>query len=449
MKAHYLLNIEKLLVSIVLATLYYALCTNPLYAEASLESYQQRIHKIQKSVGPYSEELIQPTLQMGLILQENNQYPDANEKLESALYLHRVNYGLEDIQQSAIVDLLISNNINQQDWKSADKNFHKLHWLHRRNLSGDDPELLTVLDRLIGWHLLATNLKTGQHPGKHFMKLLELNQRALEIVDSYPLQDRLELSRRLYKLALVHYYIAIAVQRGDPVGRYLLEEFDPIQLSDSYESTSEKAALKMFRRSRQLIVRIVSLYQGVKPASKDSRAIAQLYLADWDLLFNRHANANRGYQNAYDILIEQGYSSTLINSFFEKPVILPKSEFVPDLLVKHAIQFKKSKTPETSKMEFVGWSKSLPGVKYPAAEIASIVAASKEHFADVTFDILKDGLAKNIVISRHKRDKSLPRRTTYEAIWSAQFRPRLLEGRAVAVSGVSTRFYMPSVEKNN
>ena len=446
MKAHHLVILSKLFLSTVFTICFFIAGSGSLSAESSLQEYQQRISKIQKNVGPYSEELIQPTLQMGLILHENNQYLDANEKLESALYLHRVNYGLQDLQQSPIVDLLISNNLNQQDWKSADNNFHKLHWLHRRNLENNDPKLLAVLDRLIAWHLVATNLKTGQHPGKHFMKLLELNQRTLEIVDSYPVQDQLELSRRLYKLALVYYYIAIAVQRGDSVGRYLLEEFEPIQLSDSYQSTSEKAALTMFRRSRQLIVRIVSLYQNVSPATKDSRAIAQLYLADWDLLFNRHVNANRGYQNTYDFLIEGEYSGSLINSFFEQPVILPMNEFTPDLLEKFALQLEENKEIETSRMEFVGWSKSLPGVKYPAAEINNIVAASKESFADVSFDILKDGLAKNIVISRHKRDKSLPRRTTYEAIWSAQFRPRLLDGKVVAVSGVNSRFYMPSIE---
>ncbi|NKB37333.1 MAG: hypothetical protein GKR93_09215 [Gammaproteobacteria bacterium] len=446
MKVHKLSIVYTLLVNAITSIFCFVVSTSLLSAESSLEDYQQRINMIQKSIGPYSEELIQPTLQMGLILHENNQFSDANERLESALYLHRVNYGLQDLQQSSIVDLLISNNLNRQDWKSADNNFHKLHWLHRRNLDSNDPELLAVLDRLIAWHLVATNLKTGQHPGKHFMKLLELNQRALEIVDNYPVQDQLELSRRLYKLALVHYYIAIAVQRGDSVGRYLLEEFDPIQLSDSYETASEKTALKMFRKSRQLIVRIVSLHQDIVPATKDSRAIAQLYLADWDLLFNRHANANRGYQNSYDILLERGYSSDLINSFFDQPILLPKSEFIPDLMTKYALQYEKNEIPETGTMEFVGWSKSLPGVKYPTAEINNIVSASTERFADVSFDVLKDGLAKNIVIGKHKRKSGLPRRTTYEAIWSAQFRPRLIEGRAVAVSGVTTRFYMPSIE---
>ena len=81
--------------------------------------------------------------------------------------------------------MLISNNLRQQDWRTANNNFHKLHWVHRRNYESLDPRMLEILDRLIAWHLLAINLKTGLHPGEHFLKLLELNHRTLEIVDNF------------------------------------------------------------------------------------------------------------------------------------------------------------------------------------------------------------------------------------------------------------------------
>ena len=77
--------------------------------------------------------------------------------------------------------------------------------------------MLEVIDKLIAWHLLGTNLETGPHPGEHFIKLLDLNERALKIVENYPVPDDSELAKRLYKLALIHYYISIAVQRGEPV----------------------------------------------------------------------------------------------------------------------------------------------------------------------------------------------------------------------------------------
>ena len=447
MKVHYL--------SVTCSLLFFAICPVASYANepgsesapSSIEQHQQRISDLQMTLGPYDEGLIQPTLDMAFLLNENNQLSKANETFESALQLYRINYGLQDLKQTAILDVIIGNNLKQQDWRTANNNFHKLHWVNRRNYAANDPEMLQVLDRLIAWHLLAINLKTGLHPGEHFLKLLELNHRTLEIVDNDEKQDRLALAQRLYKLALIHYYIAVAVQRGDPVGEFLLAEFNPLQLNESYQSASVKLVKKMFIRSRKLMTRIASLYQDVSPSSKGSRAIAQLYLADWDLLFNRHANANRGFKNTYDILIGNGYSRAMVNSFFSRPLLLPTSEFKPDLMVKHSTQaIRDDDISDNEKIEFVGWSKALPGVKYPAADIKGIVKASTERFSDVSFDVLKDGLTKNIVISRGNKELSLPRRTAYEAIWSAQFRPRLLDGKAVAVSGMSTRFYLPSLD---
>ena len=412
MKVHYLSFTLRVLLGLVYtmtACAEDAINATPL---SSIEQYQAHIGELQTRLGPYDEGLIQPTLEMGLLFNQNNHYLEANETFASALQLHRINYGLQDLKQTSILDLLISNNLRQQDWRTANNNFHKLHWVHRRNYESLDPRMLEILDRLIAWHLLAINLKTGLHPGEHFLKLLELNHRTLEIVENFETQDKLELSQRLYKLALIHYYIAVAVQRGDPVGEFLLAEFNPLQLNESYQSASEKLVKKMFIRSRKLMTRIASLYQGVSPSSKGSRGIAQLYLADWDLLFNRHSNANRGFKIAFDTLVETGYSEEMVNSFFHRPLLLPASNFKPDLMTEHSAKVQiEGDEKENEKLEFVGWSKTLPGVKYPAADIKGIVKASTERFSDVSFDVLKDGLTKNIVISRENRDFSLPRRT--------------------------------------
>lgn len=427
------------------------------YSESSnsINDQQKNISQLQVDAGPYSEELVAPLLSLGILQNENRQYTAAAESFNSAMHIRRVNSGLHDLSQLPILELIISNNINQQDWKATNNNYHLYHWLHRRNYKETDPQMLAVIDKLIAWHLLGTNLEAGPHPGEHFMKLLELHESAVRIVDNYPVKDKFELAKRLYKLALIHYYIAIAVQRGKPVGQYLLQKFNPIQNGESYETTSEKIAAKRFRISRKLVSRIVSLYESNTSAAAGSEAIALLYLADWDLLFNRHTSANRGYHLAYSKLIENGFSGESVNSFFLTPKLLPKSAFFPDLMVQHTsnnpqlVKTAVNAKPEEvvgTEIEFVGWSTALPGVKFPAAEINSIVSPSSERYSVVSFDVLQDGLTENIRISKDNPESSLPRHATYDAIWSAQFRPRLLDGKAVAVSGMTTRFYLPSIE---
>ncbi len=428
-----------------------------LYSELtiSIKDYRNNISHLELSSGPYSEDLTAPLVSLGILLNENSQYANAEDSLKRALHIHRINNGLHDLSQLPILELIINNNIIQQNWKATNNNYHLYYWLHRRNYEETDPRMLAVIDKLIAWHLLGTNLKAGPHPGEHFIKLLELNERALHIVENYPQQDKLELAKRLYKLALIHYYIAIAVQRGESIGVYLAQKFNPIQKGESYETTSEKIAGKRFRLSRKLVSRLASLYENKASAVPGSDAIALVYLADWDLLFNRRVNANRGYQMAYSKLIESGFSRENVNAFFLQPKLLPKSDFFPDLMVKHVsgnlpVSDTEAITDTTvavdTAMEFIGWSTALPGVKFPAAEINSIVSPSTERYSVVSFDVLKDGMTENIRISRDNPESSLPRHATYNAIWSAQFRPRLLDGKAVAVSGMSTRFYLPSIE---
>lgn len=421
----------------------------------TINNYQSLISQVEISAGPYSKELITPLLSLGILQNENNLYSNADDSFKRALQIHRINNGLHDLKQVPVLELIISNSISQQNWKATHNNYQLYHWLHRRNYEKTNPKMLAVVDKLIAWHLLGTNLETGLHPGEHFMQLLELNGLALQIVENYPIQDDLELAKRLYKLALIHYYIAIAVQRGAPTGIYLAQKFSPIMKGDSYKTNSEKIARKRFRISRKLVSRIVALYENNTSVLPGSTAIALVYLADWDLLFNRHTSANRGYHLAYGKLLDSGFSREIINSFFLQPKILPKSEFSPDLLVQYASNSlhtdnvdsnASSTTADGAAMDFIGWSTALPGVKYPTAEINTIVSPSTERYSLVSFDVLKDGLAENIRISRDNPENSLPRHATYNAIWSAQFRPRLLDGIAVEASDMSTRFYMPSIE---
>lgn len=412
--------------------------------------YQTRISKLQKSRGPHDVALLDPLLARGRDQFENGLHDDAGKTLNAALYIHRVNLGLYDMGQLPILELLIENNIQRKDWRAVNDSYHRLDWLHRRNDDIDAATRLAALDKLIAWHLLATGLDAGPHPGEHFLTLLDLHQRALKIVEDNPVLGRKKLANRLYRLALVHYYIAIAVQRGAPVGQYLAGEFDPIQKGGSYQTASEKIARKQFRKSRRLVVRMTALYDHEKTV-RGADGIARLYLADWDLLFNRRASARRGYAEACAMLLAAGFTREEINAFFEKPQVLPRYEFSPELMLDYVAGAEhvsasagNQETPVTV-LDFTGWSRDLPGVKFPRSAILSIVATDREKYSLVSFNLMKDGLAENIRVSNGDPEKSLPRRDTYEAIWSAQFRPPLQDGRLVELSGIQTRFYMPGM----
>ena len=409
---------------------------------ASVAVLDQQVRSIQEKLGPHDISLIQPVREKALLLYEAGQHDDVVGALNDLIYLHRVNHGLYDMAQLQYLEMLISSNLAQKNWKAVNDNYRQLEWLQRRNFRKDSTELLEALDKLIAWHLLATALKTGTHPGEHFLELERLHEQAVIIAEAHPELGKQALAQRLYKLALVHYYIAIAVQRGAPVGQYLAHEIDPIKRGESYDTTADRIALKKFRRSRDLVARATELYIEEKDI-KGANAMARLYLADWDLLFNRRVSAKQGYRETCEKLLQAGYSQEFINNFFQQPKVLPSYEFEPDLLANYDSdsEFTKSET-----MEFVGWSKDLPGVQFPKSAIHAQARKNPDSYSLVTFGVKKDGLAEKIKINRDNADKNLSRRITHNAIWSAQFRPRLEDGKVVAVSGLSTRFYMPQFE---
>ncbi len=411
----------------------------------SVAALDDEVKSIQMSLGPHDISLIQPVKTKALLLYEAGQHQQATEALADLIYLHRVNHGLYDMAQMKYLEMMINSNMARKNWGAVNDNYRKLEWLQKRNMEEDAAEMLQALDKLIAWHMLATGLKTGTHPGEHFLELERLHEQAVAIVEVNPELGKEALAQRLYKLALVHYYIAIAVQRGAPVGQYLANEIDPIKRGESYETTADRIALKKFRRSRDLVARATELYSqetGIKGAT----AIARLYLADWDLLFNRQVSAKQGYRETCEKLLQAGYSREFINSFFQQPQVLPRYDFIPGLLADYDAN---DLPADNEMMEFVGWSKDLPGVKFPETAIHSLAKKNPHSYSLVTFSVMKDGLAEKIKINRDNADRSLSRRITHNAIWSAQFRPRLEDGKVVSVSGLSTRFYMPDFDGND
>lgn len=418
----------------------------------SISHYRNRVQQLEIAGGAHNGELATPLVSLGALLQENGQYSEAADILGRALYVHRINNGLYNLAQLPILELLIDNNIAQKNWHETNKNFHLFDWLHRRNYDKTDPRMLAVVDKLTTWHLAAANLNAVAHPGQHFLKLMELNQTAIDIVEHNTEQDTLSLARRLYKLALTHYYISVAVQRSEHIGMDLVLELAPLARRDSYDEAIEKIVRKSYLQSRKLLERIIALYISERGSSEENKAIALLYLADWDLLYGRRGNAKHFYHQAYNKLVSSGHSQTSVNSFFLQPKLLPKSEFIPDLMTQYESSMgysPKTGTPGDARndsVQFIGWSTSLPGIKFPVSDVKDIVTPNTERFSLVSFDVLKNGLADNIRVLKQKQNHGIPRSTTYNAIWSAQFRPRLENGKPVSAPGILVRYYFPDTD---
>ena len=85
-----------------------------------------------------------------------------------------------------------------------------------------------------------------------------------------------------------------------------------------------------------LLNTIQRVYQSADAPNREGLAMSQLYLAHWQLIFNRPEEALTSYRLAYRGLIEAEIEPGLINDLFSPPLVLPAPEFFPS--VQQALQ---------------------------------------------------------------------------------------------------------------
>ena len=355
------------------------------------------------------------------------------------MHIKHVNEGLYDIDQIAILEDIIECNAALQNWDEVDDEYQYLLWVFEKAYPEPVPARLKAIDEAIGWHLAAYNLSPETLPAQHLITARDLNESAVEVAERLYGKSSHEVASRLYKLLLTEYFIAVGIQRGGPNGAALTDSLLIMNRNPSYYLTSRKLVSKIYLKGLKLLKRIITIYTD--NGETESQGMAMVYLADWNLLFNKQRAAFRLYREAYDKLTAGDVDITSIDNYFSEPVLLPLKKFSaspdPDILEYKPVQFTKTSTEPASlehmkKNPFVTWSDSLPGLVFPAHANMNLQQSTKNSSAYASFTVSKKGLAENIRIIDYRPHNLATRKRAYDMLWSMQFRPRLVTGRAVS-----------------
>lgn len=428
---------------------------NGVYNQDVIDEYRQSVNKLQTTHGPFDPRLSDPLLGLGHALKNQGAYSEAADIFKRAMYIKRVNNGLYDIGQISILENIIECNMALQNWDEVDDEYHYLLWIFEKAYPKPDPARLEALDEVISWHLAAFNLSTETVPARHLITVRDLNKTAVALAEQLYGESSQELVSRLYKLALAEYYIAVGIQRGGLNGMALTDMQLTMNLSPSYTTAGEEIIDKVYLKGLRILKRIISIYSEASESEQSAVGMATVYLADWNLLFNKHSSAFRLYQEAYNKLSAGGVTGKTIDDYFSQPVILPIDSFsnIPDasgLKDYNPIQFAKTISKDDVNnirdiniKPLISWSDSLPGLIYPAHASQTIKPLSKNSFAYASFDVSKKGLAQKIHILDYQEHNGATRKRAYDMLWSMQFRPRLVRGKAVTSRNYLLRYILP------
>ena len=405
---------------------------------ADIARYEQSVLSKENNGGAFDPGLDEELLALGSLLQQSGDFTRAQQVLERALHVNRVNDGLFNMGQVPIIERTIENYLARGDLVAADEQQEYLLYVQRRNFDSRSVDLLPALTRYAEWNLFAFGARIVAPPAPATAEeALEASERPeldAEMMINFR-TGRLIMAQQVYQsiiqivtnnfglgdnrllnferqLALTNYlYIATVGLEG---------ELDPNSMMPGspyltpFGNSVEPGRPPLgFRQGRDSLERRVTYFAEKTDASPVEKARAKLDLADWMLLFSKRTGSIEVYQEAWHDMSSAGTAAAELEAVFNPlyPVKIPE-------YVDH---------PYTRK----------------ALEIPADLAIEYKGYIDVEFKLNRYGIPSGARV----RNKSLTATPQLESILlrnirRAQFRPRIAaDGSVRDTETMHVRFY--------
>ena len=368
----------------------------------TVEQYVDTIEELQRSHGIFHDRIGEELIGLGLAYKNLGQYRQAIDAFKRSLQINRINQGLHNPNQLALLELLIETNSAVSDWEALDQNVHYLYWVNRRIFGENDPRLIPVIDRLGTWHLNEYQLESGPIPFKHLLSAEILFQDAVDIIEASFGANDPRLINALYGIALANYHMGSHAENPDTYEEIRSSARSIGRMERMPEKRADMPALigDSYRRGKKAMLRITDIYANNPQLPADAHGIALTHLGDWYLLFDRSNTARETYEIAYAKLTESSLQQDDIDRFFSQP-------------------------------------RRLPAFKLPNEDQQD---DSNSSYVIAKFDISKSGRAKNIEIIESSPANDSLHRHAKMTIRATHFRPRIENGQPVKTPDVNMTF---------
>lgn len=409
----------------------------PAVPDQTISQLLERIRELESSVGPYDPGLGEQLSGLGLAYQQNQDHANAAETLSRALHIKRVNEGLHNLGQLAILESLIASNIARQNWEDLDRNYQMLLWLHRRNFDPGDPRFLPIVDKMGRWKLQAYReglLK--QNPETTLREAESLYSQTVDLLEEQYGEHDPRLIDSLYGKAMTNYQIAKEVikkpldhfrstgapasfstisyqQVCTPTPRGPVCRLIPVMTRsnnfDGYMAQQRDKDMMIFQTLQRVklpLKQIVAIHEAHPELPRDNYAAALVHLGDWHLYYDQRGTAFKMYKQAYEVLAAAGKEPAELERLFGKPVTVPSLRL------------------------------DLPDVEQKLDQ--------EREFLNVSFDVTRSGRARNIRFDEDAAGEDGARRRIKKLLSESKFRPRLVDGEPVDTEGVTLRIPVPA-----
>lgn len=412
------------------------------------------LYELEESVSQTDLALLEPLEQVADRLMSLYRFDEAHNILDRAMQIARINDGLYTPAQLPFLRKKIENFANWGDWDSTEKLASHLSWLHTNKLKIANAELVTGLIYLSEIHLRGINEDTLERQGYHFRNAAANSRLALAAAEYIWSENDPRLVPVIYN-QLKHFYIqSVAVDKGGRYG-YALRATTaaPGRGRILDQATSQRI---FYSNGLVLLDRINDIYRDGESANLEGLAMAQLYRADWQVLFNKRIDALESYRKAYLGLVDAGVSNDLINEFFNRPLVLPASKFYQSIAAGMQARLEVSQMENDDSLQnplfyvaFDERSALFPNIKRPGN--LQSVKPFESNFALISFnltglqesslqtdvrDLTALGVVEKAEVLQHSQLGVLHQDELQEKLNWLRFRPKLVDGVPQEASGL-------------
>lgn len=453
-----------------------------------IDEISGRIVEIESDVGPYDRSLLEPLRDLASVNIEMGDFNEVDSILERRLQIIRTSEGPESLNQIAVVEDLVSNDLRRQDWQSISNRFEFLQDLYSQNVqAGQDSVLRSKYDVTL-WKFNQLYLDQPNRKIRHFQEGREVLRRTVDLAEDLYGVDSMELVPWLYRDAILKFQVASVILADDELGVDARDEIlrregrsgpldcvnstlvggDQLVLNELDIAYSPPSCRRSFTRRRQSVFNGGAgesyLREGLNTLERiaeisrangelEAEAMAITYESDFRLLMDL-SRAATGYRRAMDRFIEAGVSSEKVEEFFQRPVVLPEPNFqfsIADAIRKQDADGFRIETVDRDQVVFIdlgrfpAWSDSLPFARRPelpeaASNLESIVSF---HEIEMEFSLNSQGYTRNPDIVQSTTDSSRIRRDAREALRTMRFRPYFVDRDWEKVDSVRIRYQIP------
>lgn len=410
--------------------------------DLELQRIRETLANLELSSSRLDRRMLEPLGQFGQQLMDAGRFDEAHQVLDQAVQIVRVSEGLYSQNQFPYLLSRIENYGNQGDWAHASDLIEHLEWLLRRGENFINVELMDSILRLVDIHLWGVANDSPFLQSSHFRGARRLNELAIRAAIRAWGPTDTRLPEIFYKQVVQEYLQAVAVEAGGKTG-IALRTFS----EGGYARTRRETRISYYYFGLRNLNGIRQIYSNQQEPDLVGMAMAEMYIADWQVLFGNPDAAAQAYARSYELLRAAGIAAGAINRFHAHPKMIPALNFITDwdsalASLDQPITIDQEAV-DTANFNFQQWSAQFPHYEAPVDLGSSELTATDEDFAMFSFNLAGLEEASRWYRGRLKKEISSPQDLELvsenfnqqvdwmeleNAIMDFRFRPKLVDG---------------------